>query len=838
MRLVRGQAQVFKFRVLVEESGADSAGSLATKRSSSARTAAPKLENLSLTPLRLVLSIVMVGGCGPLGSSLVGGEAGGAGAGAGGAGGSAGAGTAGAGAAAGPGCSDDLEYFRTRVWEPILAPDCVVCHSAGGLAQRSRLVLDRAASALVANLDVVRRVAREEADGTSILLLRPSGRHPSGHPGGTLVQLGDDRYRALEGMVARAKGQCTTAPPPSASCATPELAKRRLRRLTRGEYDRTIADLFGVTTHPGDRLAADTVVGGFSNRADSLVVAPLLADQLRTSAEEIAAAAAMRPELQCADAACLRRVTETLGRRVFRRPLAPAEVDRYARFGAQVLTDEGAGAASAAVIAAILQSPHFLYRSELGKPAADGSYVLDGFELATALSYLLWGTTPDDALLDDAAAGRLDTPAGIATIAARMAADARSGAAWEAFSTEWLSLDQIATVPRDQAAFPELSAAVRRSMAEEARRFVAAVRAADGTLGDLLTSRTTFVDGTLAAFYGWPAAGAGWAEVTRPAGQGAGLLALGGVLLRHALPQSSSPIHRGKLVRERLLCQDLPPPPPALGVMPPPVVPGQSTRDRYAAHSTVEPCRSCHRLMDPIGFALEAFDGVGRFRTSDAGRPVDTRGEILETASSDGAVEGAESLAQKLAGSADVAQCFARLWVRWGFGADERGELPCLTEQVAHAFSGGERRLGEVVLAIVTSDAFRRRRADDAVTPPPTGGMAGSSGTAGSGGTAGGGAAGSGGAAGGGAPPMPGGVAFDVATDSDWGAGYCKSVTVRNTGAAPVEWTVTLPVEGTRTDLWNAVATAAGADTRFAGVEHNRRLDPTASTRFGFCATR
>ena len=772
----------------------------------------------------LVLSIVILGGCDPLGSSLIGGESGGAG----GAGASGAAGKAGsAGTAAGPGCGDDLEYFRTRVWAPILSPDCVVCHSAGGLAQKSRLVLDRSADALTANLDVVRRVAREEVDGTSILLLRPSGRHPLGHPGGTLVQLGDERYRALEGMVARARGQCTTAPPPAASCATPELARRRLRRLTRREYDRTVADLFGVA-HQGERLAADTMVGGFSNRADALVVAPLLADQLRGAAEEIAAAATLRPELQCADAACLRRLAETQGRRVFRRPLSAAEVDRYARLGAQVLLDEGARAASAAVIAALLQSPHFLYRSELGQPAADGSYLLDGHELAAALSYLLWGTTPDDLLLDDAAAGRLDTAAGIAAVAARMVADARSGAAWEAFSTEWLSLDQIATVPRDQAAFPALTPAVRQSMAEEARRFVAAIRAGSGTLGDLLSSRTTFVDGTLAAFYGWPAAGAGFAEVTRPAGQGVGLLALGGVLLRHALPQSSSPIHRGKLVRERLLCQDLPPPPPALGVMPPPIVPGQSTRERYAAHATVEPCRSCHRLMDPIGFALEAFDAVGRFRTRDAGRPVDARGEILESESSDGAVDGAEALAEKLAGSADVAQCFARLWVRWGFGADERSELPCLTEQIAHAFAGGERRLGDVVIAIASSDAFRRRRGDDAVPPAaPDGGAGGSPAPLPDGGAPPD------------APPMPpAAVTFDVTTDSDWGAGYCKSVTVHNPTAAPVEWSVTLHVEGTRTDLWNAVAMDAGADTRFSGVDYNRRLGPAASTRFGFCARR
>jgi hypothetical protein len=174
----------------------------------------------------------------------------------------------------------------------------------------------------------------------------------------------------------------------------------------------------------------------------------------------------------------------------------------------------------------------------------------------------------------------------------------------------------------------------------------------------------------------------------------------------HALPDQSSPIHRGKLVREQVLCQPLPPQPPGLMVSPPEVDPRRPTRQRFAQHAEDAACSVCHRLMDPIGFGFERYDGIGRYRGSDGGGPVDDRGEVVDGAGGGFTFQGARQLGEKLAASPTVAACLATQWYRFAFGRMEGSGDRCSLDRVKADFtSSGDLR--QLLLSLVGTDAFR-----------------------------------------------------------------------------------------------------------------------------------
>ena len=647
-------------------------------------------------------------------------------------------------------------------------------------------------------------------------------------------------------------GGSSATPGEASDCGEVKLGPRRLWRLTPTQYDNTLHDLFGIDSSYGAGFPADEVIDGFSNVSDALLITPLMADKIQAAASDVAAEVDLSRISSCAgsqrDDACLRDFVTKLGERAFRRPLAAADVDRYLALS-KLPGDFERGARL--VVSALLQSPHFLYRFEIGSAAAAGSFALNDYEVASELSYLLWQSMPDDALFDAARAGKLHDKTQVAQQLDRMLASPRARPVVRAFVFEWLGLDVIPTVPKDTQRFPELTQEIRSALVAEAERFIDHVMfEQDGSVSALLTSPTTFLDAKLASFYGAspPAGASGAAAIELP--ERRGILTLGGSLLSHSRSNDSSPVHRGKLVRERLLCQPLPPPPPGIAVQPPPFDETKTTRERYAAHSSVEPCATCHRLMDPIGLSFEHFDGIGRYRADDNGHSIDVSGEIVSSPHSDGKFVGTDELIDKLEASQDVHDCYALQWYRFVYGFSESTNR-CLADRFQKAIAQGDGSLPALLNVLTQADSFLAREApsDDGSAPPVTDPGAPSGGSdagapqpdAGSPDAS---APDSGapqpdaGTPDAGAPEVPPDLEVTLSIDNDFGSGYCRTYQLRNRGSAPLTWSIPLDVTGKMNNHWECKVTGDSGRVVFSGEEYNATLQPGGMAQFGYCSQR
>ncbi|WP_433932293.1 DUF1592 domain-containing protein [Sorangium cellulosum] len=729
------------------------------------------------------------------------------------------------------GCADNIEFFKANLWDPIMSSKCTVCHTDSGLAKGTRMVFDTSGTdeALQANFEAVRGMAALEVNGESTLLLRPSGRHPDGHAGGALIPFQSDDYVVFEKFVNRVNLGVGCEEQPTACEPNMVSGRRVLRRMSRIEFDRTVADLLGLDA-TGYILPTDANVEGFDNNAEALLYAGTDVQLMRDAAEDIAARVIEAPgslvpcEVATGDDACATEFFESFGRRAFRRPLTQDDRARYMELYRSVKADEGFAGGVQAMIAAALQSPYFLYRPEIGAVAADGTYQLLPHEIASQLSYMIWSSMPDDELLSKAESGELATPAVISAEVDRMMQDPRADAGVLRFFKTWLQLNGKPS--KDMTAYPEYTEAVRQAIEKETAAFVRhLIREGSGSLSEMYTANYSYVNPELASFYGLEAPGGnadqdGMTQVDLTGSNRMGILTLGSVLSTHAHAAESSPVHRGKFVREQLLCQPLPPPPAGLDVKPPQPDPTKSTRERFAEHSNNEACGSCHSLIDGIGFGFEHFDGVGRYRDNDDGHPVDASGNIVGAPSTSGTFDGTGELAQMLAQSPDAQACFTLQWLRFGFGAMDQSELSCMAEQITGQLGPENLTVAGVIKAIAQSPRFTRRLAE-AVTDPGSseepGGDSEPSGTDND------------------APPTNADFDVEEKVDSVWDGGGCKSVTVTNLGDTKAAWEVTLQVDGTPSDVWNAVAEAGNAGVKFTGVEWNAQIEKNQSASFGFC---
>ena len=494
-----------------------------------------------------------------------------------------------------------------------------------------------------------------------------------------------------------------------------------VRRLTQAEYDNTVRDLLGDTTHPARTFPPDQIVGVFANNATALTVPPLLALSYAQAAEALVATALATPAkfLACdpakGDDGCAKTFITTFGKKAYRRPLTGAETD--ALFAIYTANKTGTGATFldgiTAAMETMLQSAPFLYRAEYGdatKREANAVVPLTSWEMASRLSYFLWGSMPDDVLLAAAEKGELATVEQTSAQARRMLTDGKAKDAVHEFYEQWLGVHGLENANKDATIYPEMNADLRASMTAETDAFVDWVMwGSDHRVETLLTAPVSFLDVNTAKLYGVPApSGVGPQLVNLDPTKRAGVVTQPSVLATLAKPNQSSPVLRGRFVREHFFCQPVNPPPADVNNTPPAVTPGTTTRERMEQHTKDARCAGCHSQMDPIGFGFENYDGIGKFRDTDQGKPVNASGKVVNT-DVDGDFVGGVELAKKLGQSAIVRDCIATQWFRYGIGRADTKDDACSIGTAQAALSSTNGDLVELLVVITQSDTFRFR---------------------------------------------------------------------------------------------------------------------------------
>jgi hypothetical protein len=513
-----------------------------------------------------------------------------------------------------------------------------------------------------------------------------SGDGAGGTSAGTAGSAGTATGGASGTGATAGSGSVGTTPPPPGTPLAPESAGvLPMLRLTHREYRNTMADLLGTTTNPAAGFEADGPGNnGFEtpNNVATLHAqmymeqAALLAESAMTSGRLTVPCTA--PAGAAAENACAGEFIQTFGLRAFRRPVAAAEAtDLLALF----TTARGLGfdfrASLTHVVSEMLQSPNFLYHWEIGdappaRDTADPALVnLTPYQLASRLSYFLWESMPDDALLAAAGAGELSTPEGLLAQAQRLLADrTRAKNALFNFHRQWLHVDNL----EDLAPGTNLG----ELLGEELGLFVASVLLeGDGTLGSLLTAPYTFANATTAPEYGTTVAGDAFVRLELVPTQRLGILMQVPFLRTNGV---APPVDRGLVVYRQLLCGQVDAPPLDVPEVDPPSG-AATTRERFSAHSQNECATGCHALFDPWGFSFENFDAMGRYRTTEAGKPIDARGEPLSNGARGGITpngveipfESGLELVRALATSDEVRWCTARQWSRYMLGRLESG---------------------------------------------------------------------------------------------------------------------------------------------------------------------
>lgn len=495
----------------------------------------------------------------------------------------------------------------------------------------------------------------------------------------------------------------------------------RVWRLTADEYRASVADLLGPEILAADRrtIADGQSVNGFTNGAASLQVRFEEATDFLHAAEAYSTAVLPRvPELcgcdpePSAEEACARDCLDALGARAYRRPLT--EVERERLWQSYLAGREPAFRDGIAMgIATMLVSPTFLYRSELGDPASegpDGMRILTPHETAAAISFMMTGAPPDEALRADADADALSDPDQRAAHVSRLYP--RAGDRLVDFVRRWLAVEDLTNLDKHAGTYPDYGQALLDEMVAETEAFIRAhlVRG-DRRLDTLLTSPDTTVGERLAEVYG-TAPGA----VALDPEERAGLLTQALLLTRHSTYDSSAPVYRGAFVWRQLLCQDLPSPPPeaveagrsaleARDPVPP------TTRERTEVMTRGEGCVSCHSVIDPIGFAFEHYDAIGALRATEGGAPIDASGALPASVDVGGPVRDGPDLAAALAESEDVQRCFLRRLTQHALGADlgpvdESGWLHGASESLREA----DRDLRAYLVGLARDPRFVQRR--------------------------------------------------------------------------------------------------------------------------------
>ncbi|MDF3068354.1 MAG: hypothetical protein K0R38_3955 [Polyangiaceae bacterium] len=519
------------------------------------------------------------------------------------------------------------------------------------------------------------------------------------------------------GGVTSTGGQAPIGP---VDCSVMNPPRAPLRRLTRFEYNNTVRDLLGVNTKPADVLPGEELGNGFGNDADALGVSRLLIDGYRTVAHDIALSVTtganinqvLGCELPADEAGCVTGFIGRFGARAFRRPLEQSEhAAALSVFEQGKRLSGNALGGVQAIIEFVLQSPQFMYRIERGTIVDDAQNLArpTEYEMATRLSFLLWGTAPDAQLLESASRGELSTKEQIAAHATRMLTDPRARDVVRNFHSLLLQISGLDGLVRNADYYPSFTPGLGALYRRETEAFVdEVVWNDDGRLSTLFTAPYTFLNQKLAAVYGITGiTGDELRKVQLDPTRRAGLLTQPSILSMTTPGSRTDPVVRGKWVFTKLMCGTVADPPPDIPVLPEPQ-PGLSVRDRLAQHRDSPACQGCHQLMDPIGFGFERYDGMGQWRDTDNALPIDSSGNIA-TSDVAGPFDGAVELGQKLAQSKDVQGCFVGAWLTYAYGRAETDGDNCTRTSLEAAFEQSGGRVRDLLVALTQTDAFLYR---------------------------------------------------------------------------------------------------------------------------------
>lgn len=503
--------------------------------------------------------------------------------------------------------------------QPLLDRYCYVCHGEteprAGLNLKSYQNIDT----LYKNEKLWRKIA---------LVLQERSMPPSGAPGPKLEQ-----RELLFHWVTNTLNDSPT----NRSLKNP--GRTVIRRLNRMEYNNTVRDIFGVDTHPADSFPADGGGGGgFDNNADTLFIPPILLERYLVTSGEILDKARperiffVKPTAKRARREVAKQILNAFAYRAYRRPVEPAELaglmSLYDATFQQMRSHESA---VKHVLRALLVSPHFLFRIEQDQQSKQ-AYPISDYELASRISYFLWASTPDEELLRLAGKRLLRTPKVLEEQVVRMLRSPKSQAFAESFSSQWLKVKDLYTSAQpDPGKFPNYNPALRDAMYQETVRFFDAVLHEDASLLTLLDADYTFLNEDLAKHYGIEGVtGKAMRRVSLTDKRRGGVVTMASVLTLTSYPLRTSPVLRGKYLMEQILGAEVPPPPPVVQTLSQEDAPvaGLTFRQRLEQHRKKPECAGCHSRMDPLGFGLENFDAVGRWRDAIGGKTVDASGEM------------------------------------------------------------------------------------------------------------------------------------------------------------------------------------------------------------------
>ena len=420
-----------------------------------------------------------------------------------------------------------------------------------------------------------------------------------------------------------------------------------------------------------------------------------------------------RPAGAADEEPCARRILEALARRAYRRPASDGDIETLLAFYRAGRQDGGFERGIQEALARLLVSPRFLFRLERDPEgiAADGAYPIGDLDLAARLSFFLWSSIPDDELLDAAGAGTLRDPDDLEAQVRRMLADPRAAALARNFGGQWLHIRNLRAVDPDASAYPDFDDNLREAFERETELFLESQMREDRPLEELLTARYTFLNERLARFYGVPHVyGAHFRRVPMPDPNRAGLLGHGSILTVTSYATRTSPVVRGKYLLDNILGAPPPPPPPNVPALEE-AAGGEepaSMRELMAAHRRNAACATCHRRMDPLGFALENFDGIGRWRTMDGTTPIDASGALPDGTAFDGPAEFRAALVER---RGEFVRTFTEKLLTYALGRPVgHHDMPAVRAILRAAEPDGY-RWSSLILGIVESAPFRMREA-------------------------------------------------------------------------------------------------------------------------------